>query len=743
MRAFLSYFRSLALPFALSVSLAAPTAKAQIIEAELFQTADASQVVAMPEGGLLVLSDASFLDGEPVFNGSGIVGLAPDGTPLPAWGLNVRFVRALARDPNDGSILIGGYFSAVNTPEGPQPRAGIARRSPDGALTPWSIAPDVGESPLTGVVRIVVLGNGDLIFVDVPNWGPARVCRAAAQASVFRCIHEVWGTVHVLEALPDHSILLGGTIADLGGTPVPPLVRLLPGTLERDESFAYPDTAAITAAAVDGSHVWVASGNHLRRVDANGEAAPGVELQANGSIDTLRADGAGAVFAGGAFSTIGDVPRPGLARVLEAGAVDPLWQPPGMQGRVRDLALQGDRLLAAGPLHSRPARAVGLIALDRVSGSQIPDAVLPLLGLAPDFELLASAGTPDGGAIFAGSFSHDGNQVLPGLLKIDASGELVPGWTAELPGQVTAMLVGPDGQLYMSLRSGDTPFTSRYSLRRLALNDAALDSHWTLPLFNLNPTALMIDDGHLWVGYVEGFSGTSSRLLRVSLGAEATLDPGWNSPVSVGGIARRLIAMPGGGVLMLPQPPPTTIIIGPGLPIPAGPRLAIFSEEPGVGVHVQPFGPEFASGTSVSDVARLADDSLLVMQQSGLGTSGPRRLLANGSLDPDFSVNLGELLPRGSIALDEARGQLYFAANRPDPDFPGLRIPTIARIGLASATVDTGWPAPESQPEVDVQLSVQGARVFAGALRLSPFRPLGAFISTSVPPLFVDGFEGD
>lgn len=386
---------------------------------------------------------------------------------------------------------------------------------------------------------------------------------------------------------------------------------------------------------------------------------------------------------------------------------------------------------------------MGLLALDRVDGGLIAAGQPLRLGtLLQPVELLSTP-SPDGGAVFAGAFSHRANEVLPGLLKVDASGAIVPGWTTQLPGRVTTLLAGPDGHVYLSVRSGDSSLTARFALHRLALATAMLDSQWFQPFFQYNPTALMIDGGRLWVGYVERDSGTMSYLLRMSLSAPATIDNSWVVDAAVFGIARRLVPLPDGSVLMLPQPPPPTVIFNPPPPIPPGRRLARFSLEAGFGVQWQPFGPEFASGARVGDIARLADGRLLVMELSGSVTSGPRRLLADGSLDPDFSVDLGNLLPRGSIALDEARGQLYFAASRPDADFPSLRIPTIARVDLASAAVDPEWPAPESQPEVDVQLSVQGQRVFAGALSLSPFRPLGAFISTSVPPLFVDGFEGD
>lgn len=743
MRAFLTFSRSLVLPAVLSMTLAAPAAKAQLIEAELFQTADAFQVLALPDGELLVRTNAGFVNGQSVSNSSGVLGFAADGSVLPAWGTVAQSIRTLARDPSDGSILIGGDFSTVSSSDGAQPRARIARLSASGGLLPWSLAPDADEQALENVSRIAVLGNGDVVFVDAPAGGLQRLCRAESGAAVFRCPLQFAGTVNVLQALPGGAVLVGGSLQFEQQGPFSALTRLLADTLQRDPAFNYAGGSQVRAAALVDGRLWVSAGTQLQRLDADGGVEPEFSVSADANILALLPDPTGGLWAAGQFNVIGGIERARVARVSAAGQVDPLWQGPDVRGSVQGLAAQADRVRLVGRLHSLPAQAVGLLALDRVAGGLITASQPARLGNLLQPAALLSTPTPDGGAVFAGSFSHSAGEVLPGLLKVDSSGALQPGWTAQLPGRVTRLIAGPDGFVYASVESGLTVSTLQYSLRRIGLANATLDNGWQLPLGIRFPTAFMIDAGHLWAGYVQRFNGTESSLLRVSLAAEATLDPAWENGTSVNGIASRLIALPDGSVLMLPQPPPPSVIFNPPPPIPPGPRLARFRLEAGFGAQGQPFGPQFPSGARVGDVARLADGRLLVMQLSDALSSGPRRLLADGSLDPDFSVDLGSLLPSGSIALDAARGQLYFAASRPDSMFPSLRIPTIARIDLASATVDPEWPAPESQPEVDVQLSVQGQRVFAGALGLSPFRPLGAFISTSVPPLFVDGFEGE
>jgi hypothetical protein len=611
--------------------VASPQVSAQLIQQELFETANASQVLARPDGGVLVLSDAGFVNGAPTGNVSGVIGLAADGSAQAVWSQSLSSVLALARDPVDATVLVGGTFETVNAAGGTQARARIARFSADGTLLPWSIVPDAGETPLTRVERIVALANGDLVFIDQPAFEPARVCRAPGGEAVYRCVHEITGGIRVLQALPDGGVLLGGSLLQLGTTAMPPLFRLQADTLALDASFSYAGTSDVTAAAVDGSGLWVASGTQLQRLNPNGSSSGAPAVLANGSINALQVDGTGGVFAGGSFSIIADAERARLARLSASGAADPLWVGPAITGSVRDMALLDDRLVAVGVLNSREARAAALISLSPLDGSPTTQAAAIRLGNAVRPSALLATATADGGAVFAGAFSHNADEILlPGVLKVDAAGAPVPGWAPTLPGVVSGLLGGPDGFVYVVLRTGASALTWQYSLRRVAIADAALDSGWQFSLGSSNPRALMIDSGHLWVGYVDGAIGNRSRLLRVSLGEQAVLDPSWTSQAEVNGIARALIALADGSVLMLPVPVGSGVIFDPPPPPPPpAPRLARFVRD-SAGVQALPFGPTFVSGALVSDVALMSDGRLLLMELNGSGTSGLRRLSADG-----------------------------------------------------------------------------------------------------------------
>jgi len=723
--------------------LSSPQARAQLIQAALFETANVSQVIVRSDGGVLVLSPAAFLNGASLNNASGVIGFAADGNVQPVWSQSLPSVLAVARDPLDGSVLAGGMFSTVSTAGGTEMRARIARFTADGTLLPWSIAPDSGESPLTQVNRVLALASGDVVFVDQPSASAPRLCHADAGAAVYRCVHEITGGISVLQALPDGGVLFGGSLLQLGDTKVPSLVRLQADTLALDSSFSYSGSSEVTAAAVDGNGLWVASGTQLQRLNLNGGSSGVPPVLANGSITALQPDGTAGVFAGGSFSALAGLARARLARVSAAGAVDPVWEAPAINGSVRDIAVQGERLIAVGPLSSQQAQAVGLITLDRLDGRPAAQAAPVRLGVVPSSTpALLATPTADGGAVFAGAFSHTAGRVLPGLLKVDAAGEPVSGWVPTLPGAVSALLAGPDGYLYVVVRSGATPFTWQHSLRRLSIGDATVDPDWQLALGTSNPTTLMIDAGHLWAGYVEGPSGNRSRLLRVSLGEQAVIDPDWSTQVEVNGAAMKLIALPDGSVLMLVAPVGSGVVFNPPPPSIPAPRFTRFVRD-GSFLQALPFGPLFASGTLVSDVALMGDGRLLLVELNSNAPSGLRRLAADGALDADFAANLGDLQPAGAIALDETKGHVYLAAARLPEDGLPPYIPSIARIELDTATLDPAWPAPELQPEVFVRLDVMGQKVFASARRLEPSRPLGAFLSTEVPPLFVDGFEGN
>lgn len=716
-------------------------AQAQVIDPTLLQTAQVSSVLVPPEGGLLVVTDASFVDGEDVGSNISVRRFSDNGEIDLSWRLP-QYTRAVARDPQDGSIIVAGMFSTVNGPNGAVPRQRIARLSASGQLQPWSLQPDEGQLPLSNVERLLFMGNGDLMFIDGAGGTQSRLCVVAASESVYRCVHEITGEVRVLKAMADGSVLMGGSMVRLGDAPVPSLLRLLPGSLARDEAFSYSDTSAITAVEIQNGTVWVGAGARLRRLMSDGSIDPSLSIDANGTLWSLRADGIDGLFVGGSFSTIGGVDASRLARLRTTATpvIDTLWRSPAIVGDVRDIAVLPDRVLAAGGLHSIAAQAAGLISLGRANGAAVEANRPPRLGKSANSPSLVSAPLPDGGALFAGDFTQSRDEVLPGLLKVDSSGAPVAEWAPELPGHVMAMVSGRDGFVYVGLVRHVSAFVQEYTLRRLSLVDGSLDHGWQLPLNDGVPSALTIDSGTLWYGVKPGGSNSFiSYVRRVGLGTTAVPDFRWNISSGFTGTIGRIIPLPDGSALV-PRGPVSSsgVIFFPPPPSPPGPRMYRFS--PGeFGIEVLPFGPDFTG--FFSDIARQADGRILALELSGSTGAILRRLSASGELDADFDLPMVNPLATGSIALDEARGFLYYGASMPDPDWPSRILHRQARLVLSSQTVDHGWPNEGEDPGVRSTLTLRGQQVFVGAMFASLYQPIGAFMKTSAPPLFVNGFE--
>lgn len=716
-------------------------AQAQTINPTLLITPQVSSVVVLPGDGMLVFTDATHVNGEAA--GGGLRKLLDNGELEHAFN-SPQDVYAAARDPVDGSFVLGGSFSQVSGSNGPQPRAGLARYSAGGQLLEWALQPHPGEEPLIGVSRLAFTSSGDLLFVGQVSPERRRLCVNAAGASVFRCSHDIAGSVTVFEAQSDGSVLLGGDILQLNGVPIPRLVRLLPGTLDLDTSFNYPDASSdLNAVAVQNGTVWVGAGSRLYRLMGDGSIDPSIDIQANASIRSVRTDGSDGLFVGGSFSTIGGVERPRLARLQTSGmaVVDPLWQPPAINGSVRDIAVLSDRVLAAGPLDSMPAQAAGLIALNRTNGETVVSSRPARLGLSAPNASLVSAPTADGGAVISGRFTQTRLGIVPGLLKVDSSGEEVAGWAPELSERVVALVGGPDGFVYAGFARDITPSLRDYSLRRLSIADGSLDENWRYPMpwGDHIPSALTIDSGYLWFGYrPDSASGNSSGIGRVSLGATAVPDAAWSYNLSFTGVAAKIIPLADGSALVLRGVlPPSGAIFFPPLPIPPGPRMYRFV--PGeFGVSMQPFGPDL-SGV-LTDIVRQRDGRVLGLEIDYSGVSTLRRFSANGELELDFDLVLMYPRAAGSIALDDARGLLYFDAVV-STTFPSSTVRRQARLLLASQTVDDSWPNEGEDPGVRSNLTLIGSRLFAGAQSGSAWAPAGAFLSTTVQSMFADGFE--
>jgi len=184
--------------------------------------------------------------------------------------------------------------------------------------------------------------------------------------------------------------------------------------------------------------------NHLAALDVdNGTLLPwNPDADAPVHAMVVSADGT-QLYVGGEFDRIGGQPAAKLARIdVATGKVDPTFRP-GIDGRVRALALHGNRLYVGGSFGSvdGPAGSVArpkLAALDAASGAVLPwtppalgpGAFLTNSGVptptAPSGDVVAIAVPGDGSRVFvAGSFLDFAGR--SGLVVLDSlTGQAAP-----------------------------------------------------------------------------------------------------------------------------------------------------------------------------------------------------------------------------------------------------------------------------------------------------------------------------
>lgn len=220
-----------------------------------------------------------------------------------------------------------------------------------------------------------------------------------------------------------------------------------------------------------------------------GELVPGFPVT-NGAVYAVEPDGEGGWFLGGAFTTVGGVPRNRIARVRSDFTVDPTWDPDA-ENQVRGLLLVGDTLYVHGLFFDDigGANRKYLAALDVATGEATswnpdlsfrPNAMVELDGVlyvGGDFttvdgesrDHLAAFDTSTGkltdwnpganddvlalaaaaGAIYAGGrFTEVGGSMQSYLAELDpTSGDITP-WNPDVSSRVNRIVVA-DSTLYI------------------------------------------------------------------------------------------------------------------------------------------------------------------------------------------------------------------------------------------------------------------------------------------------------
>ncbi|HLH53442.1 MAG TPA: delta-60 repeat domain-containing protein [Verrucomicrobiae bacterium] len=304
------------------------------------------------------------------FSRNGIARLNPDGSVDagfdPGKGISGGFgsVNAIAVQPADGKVLIGGSFTSVNGTN----RTGVARLNADGSL-------DLSFNPGTGadgtVKTIVVQPDGSILlggsFSTVHGKSRGRVARLDTSGNLDTNFVSGMGAdaeVDCLALQRDGSVIIGGRFTHFNGASQPRIARLngTNGAVDVSYNVGVGASDVVNALLLQPDGKVLAGGGFtninsanlfaIARLQTNGVVDPSfatsVDYLAYTSVFALAQQSNGKVFIGGSFTSIGGVGQPSFARLNADGTLDKGFVPDLPNNGVLAVGLQssGDVILA-------------------------------------------------------------------------------------------------------------------------------------------------------------------------------------------------------------------------------------------------------------------------------------------------------------------------------------------------------------------------------------------------------------
>jgi len=735
--------RALALLLASLVGSAASPAQAQPVELPLFRAGTVRQALPTPDGGTLIFGAYQFVDATPV---GPLVALRPDASIDPAWSHQINgFPAGILRDPTDGTIMLFGWLLDVNG----QARGGIARFAPDGTLLPWQASFPGFEEPAS-IVRAAVLPGGDVLaLASVGGSSEYRLFRIGTGGGVATPLWTVAGFASELIALPDGSAVLAGSVVEVGGVAVSGAARLSGPDLLPSNAFDSPPTPIVSLDRDPADGRWyVASGDSVHRFEATGQADATWRVDADGPINRVKVDAVRGVLVAGAFTRVAGVERSRVARLRrDTPAVDANWVPPVMRGRAEALALDAGRVVVGGNLVSAAAGQVGLVVMSGVDGTPVPPALRRRFGIVGDwFQQRGhrAIGLADGGVVVSGPFTHTTDAVLPGILRLDATGALRRDWVPRIGGLPSQLTSGSDGNVYLSGFLALGGAFAEGIVIRVNLATGVADPAWRVPASNGVEQPFALDANHVYTFQFAAAPAGAREIGRWSLAAPANQDPDWRAPADVSGNIRGLQPPQAGGSLRFatwfaggvdfdPPPPP-----GSGQPV-------MYSTRADTPVAAA-FGPIFAPSSRVERV--FVDPQGRTYLGGRIQLDGGTeflfpRLRDDGTLDPAFSFRSPRLSADGAMALDPGGAWLYASVAERQPG--GWDAYTAARFNTATGAIDLDWAPAFIARWWLADIAIAGQRVFVVSddptIRNGLPMLTAAFVDRDGSPLLRDGFE--
>ncbi|MEO8670502.1 MAG: delta-60 repeat domain-containing protein [Tahibacter sp.] len=429
-------------------------------------------------GGLLRNHLAKLSD-----NGAGSVD--PNWDPSPS-----DIVHAIQID-SSVAVFVGGAFSSAG---------GIAREH---------------------IAKLAYAGNGS---ADV-GWNPSishRVLALAPGASGAVLAGGDFNTV-------GGQIRLGFSIVNASGAAGAAVDTALPAVVS---SLAVQPGGGVVVA---GQFV-TANGllrRNLLRLSPTGALDPIWNPSANDSVFAIAADGDAAVYVGGRFTQAGGQPRDFIAKLSGGGdgAADTGWNP-SSESWVYALAVEpGAALYAGGAFHSIGGQSRSAIAKLSTSGNgavdvnwnPFADSIVTSLVLGPENSLFAG-----------GRFDNIGGRAIRQVAKLSrvGTGAADATWNAPLNASVDALAPGHSGEIYMASKVCFLGGQFNYCPLKIAgSGSGVVDPVWN-PSMDFNVVALAVggDDAVFAGGIFSAVSGLPRRGL-VKLSANGQVDLSWRPGV--------------------------------------------------------------------------------------------------------------------------------------------------------------------------------------------------------------------
>ena len=381
-------------------------------------------------------------------------------------------VRALARAA-DGRIFAGGDFNRIGGRA--QPRLAALAGTSGAVDTVWRVGADgrVGALALSPDGTRLYVG-GDFASVG----GLARRGLAAVDVAGAGSVDPGWnpgvdaafdnGELRALAVSPDGSRLYAGGGEDdespsLTGPPRRLLVAVAAATGAVDAAFdPRPSAATMALATSTGAGAVYAGGqftsiNGVRRLNlaaldaASGALDPGFVADTNGVVKAVTSDGT-ALYVGGVFSSINGVTRRRLARLDGAtGVVVAGWEATA-SAEVQSLTLAGDRLYVGGAFSTVGGQPRNHLARVATANGAV-DAWDPNVdGGVHRIRLSA-----DGARIYiAGAFSAVGSAARSYLAAVDTVSGLATAWHPRVQVPIVSLALSSDETLaFVATRGGN------------------------------------------------------------------------------------------------------------------------------------------------------------------------------------------------------------------------------------------------------------------------------------------------